>query len=153
MVCLFPKFYRWTKIVKVSRRKNTFYPWRFTSFVIDMLYLHYDLKIDCKTKKSGQIFPIFGIIFVLHHKNAGFHMTNLYSFQYIDFVWFISSKSWDINNKKWFPIKRKERKSTRNAEKKHKMHSFSYFYHYCCNIWFSAQVKSTSGLIYAYQWF
>ena len=138
MVCLFPKFYRWTKIVKVSRRKNTFYPWRFTSFVIDMLYLNYYLKMDCKTKKSGQIFPIFGIILVLHHKNTDFHMTNLYSFQYIDFVWFISSKSWDINNKKWFPIKRKERKSTR----KYKMHSFSYFYHYCWNIWFSALVKN-----------
>ena len=138
MVCLFPKFYRWTKIVKVSRRKNTFYPWCFTSFVIDMLYLHYYLKIDCKTKKSGQMFPIFGIILVLHHKNTDLYITNLYSFQYIDFVWFISSKSWDINNKKWFPIKRKERKSTR----KYKMHSFSYFYHYCWNIWFSALVKN-----------
>ena len=79
-----------------------------------MLYLNYYLKMDCKTKKSGQIFPIFGIILVLHHKNTDFHMTN---FQYIDFVWFISSKSCDIINKKWFPIKRKERKSTGNAEK------------------------------------
>ena len=138
MVCLFPKFYRWTKIVKVSRRKNTFYPWRFTSFVIDMLYLHYYLKIDCKTKKiRSNVSHIWNNFSFTSQKHWFIYYQSIW-FQYIDFVWFISSKSWDINNKKWFPIKRKERKSTR----KYKMHSFSYFYHYCWNIWFSALVKN-----------
>ena len=69
--------------------------------------------MDCKTKKSGQIFPIFGIILVLHHKKTDFHMTNLYTIYRFCVVHFLKV----INNKKWFPIKRKERKSTRNAEK------------------------------------
>ena len=118
MVCLFPKFYRWTKTVKVSRRKNTFYPWRFTSFVIvDMLYLHYYLKIDCKTKKiRSNVSHIRNSFSFTSQKHWFIYYQSIW-FQYIDFVWFISSKSWDIINKKCFPIKRKERKSTRNAEK------------------------------------